>query len=118
MDTLHLVAAASLLIAFGARAQSAPTSANDHASHHPAAASAVGAAQAMSDGEVRKIDKEQGKLTLRHGPISNLEMPGMTMVFRVADPKMLDAVKEGDKVKFAAEKVNGVLSVVAIEPVK
>jgi uncharacterized cupredoxin-like copper-binding protein len=73
---------------------------------------------AMADGEVRKIDKAQGKITLRHGPIANLDMPGMTMVFKVADPKMLDSVNEGDKVTFSADKVNGAITVTAIQPVK
>jgi len=72
----------------------------------------------MSDGEVRKIDREQGKLTLRHGPIQNLEMPGMTMVFKVADPKMLDQLKEGDKVRFSADRVGGAITVTHIEPVR
>ena len=71
-----------------------------------------------TEGVVRKIDKAQGKLTVRHGPIPNLEMPAMTMVFRVADVKMLDALKEGDKVKFAADKVNGTITVTAIEALK
>ena len=53
------------------------TSTADHSAHHAPAASA--AAAATSDGEVRKVDKEQGKVTLRHGPIANLDMPGMTM---------------------------------------
>jgi Cu/Ag efflux protein CusF len=83
---------------------------------HPTAASAT--ATAMADGEVRKIDKEQGKVTLRHGPIANLDMPSMTMVFKVADPKMLDTIKEGDKVKFAADKVNGVITVTVIQLAK
>jgi len=68
-----------------------------------------------ADGEVRKIDREQGKLTLRHGRIENLDMPGMTMVFRVADPRMLEALKVGDKVRFSAENVNGALTVTSIE---
>ena len=76
------------------------------------------AAAPQTDGEVRKVDKEQGKLTLRHGPLQNLDMPAMTMVFRVADPKMLEALKEGDKVKFTAEKVNGAFTVTAIQPAK
>ena len=58
-------------------------------------------------GEVRKVDKETGKLTLKHAPIPNLDMPDMTMVFRVADPAMLERVKAGDKVRFAADKVGG-----------
>jgi Cu(I)/Ag(I) efflux system periplasmic protein CusF len=58
----------------------------------------------MSDGEVRKVDKSAGKITLKHGEIKNLDMPGMTMVFQVKDPAMLDKVKEGDKVKFKVAK--------------
>ncbi|MGM9488040.1 copper-binding protein [Ideonella sp. YS5] len=77
---------------------------------------AASAATPDVDGEVRKIDKQQGKLTLRHGPIQNLDMPGMTMVFKVADPTMLDSLKVGDKVKFAAENRNGALTVTAIKP--
>jgi Cu(I)/Ag(I) efflux system protein CusF len=118
MKAIHMVAAASLVIPFVAQAQTGPAPANEHASHHPPAASAAATPTAMTEGEVRKVDRERGKLTLRHGPISNLEMSGMTMVFRVADPKMLDAVREGDKVKFAADKVNGALTVTAIEVAK
>ena len=70
------------------------------------------------DGEVRKIDKEQSKITLKHGPIPNLQMDGMTMVFRVSDAKLLDAVKQGDKVKFTADKVNGAFIVTSIQAAK
>ena len=73
-------------------------------------------ASEMSDAEVRKIDREQGKLTLRHGPIRNLDMPGMTMVFTVADRAMLDTVKAGDKVKFRATNEGGRYTVVEIAP--
>ncbi len=72
----------------------------------------------MTDGEIRKVDKEAGKVTLRHGPIANLEMPGMTMVFKVANPKLLEGLKDGDKVKFAADRVDGAITVTAIEPAK
>ncbi len=75
----------------------------------------VGTAVAQSaDGEVRKIDKAQGKITLRHGEIKSLEMPPMTMVFRVQDPAMLDRVAVGDKVKFDAAKIDGNYTVTAI----
>jgi Cu/Ag efflux protein CusF len=73
---------------------------------------------AMSDGEVRKVDKEAGKVTLRHGPLANLDMPPMTMVFRVSDPKLLDSVKDGDKVRFHVERVNGAFTVTEIELAK
>ncbi len=81
----------------------------------PVAATAAAPARAMTDGEVRKIDKAQGKVTLRHGPIANLDMPSMTMVFKVASPQFLDGVKEGDKVKFTADKISGSMTVTAIE---
>ncbi|MEO7244083.1 MAG: copper-binding protein, partial [Rubrivivax sp.] len=77
-----------------------------------AIATPVLAQDTMSDAVVRKIDKEQGKLTLKHGPIKNLDMPGMTMVFSVRDKAMLDTVKPGDTVKFRAENANGKLTVV------
>ena len=84
----------------------------------PAQDQAISPSQPMTEGEVRRIDKDAGKLTLRHGPIQNLEMPAMSMVFKVADPKMLDQVKEGDKVRFAAERNGGVITVTRIETIK
>ena len=78
------------------------------------AVAAMAAWAQPADGEVRKIDKPQGKITLRHGEIKSLDMPPMTMVFRVSDPKMLDAVAVGDKVKFDAEKIGGNYTVTAI----
>ncbi len=58
---------------------------------------------------------DQGKVKLKHGPIANLDMPGMTMVFKVADSKMLDNLKPGDKAKFAASNKDGSLTVTAIK---
>ena len=93
--------------------------ADDHSAHHPAgAATATPSAADMADGEVRKVDREAGKLTLRHGEIRNLDMPGMTMDFKVKEPALLDKVKVGDKVKFRAEKVAGGYVVTAIEAAK
>ncbi|MBZ0105469.1 MAG: copper-binding protein [Sulfuricella denitrificans] len=71
-----------------------------------------------SEGEIRKVDPAAGKLTIRHGPLENLGMPGMTMVFRVKDPEWLKQVKTGDRVKFVAERVNGTLTVTTLEPEK
>ncbi len=68
----------------------------------------------MVKGEVVKVDKAAGKVTLKHGPIKNLDMDGMTMVFRVADPAMLDKVKAGDQIEFAADRVNGAITVTKI----
>jgi Cu/Ag efflux protein CusF len=72
-------------------------------------------AGAMSAGEVKKIDKEAGKITIKHGPLANLEMPPMTMVFRVKDAAMLEQVKPGDKINFVAEKANGALTVTQMQ---
>ena len=67
---------------------------------------------------VRRLDKAQGKMTLRRGPLPSLAMPAMTMVFKVADSKMLDGLKEGDKVRFAADRVDSTITVTAIEVVR
>lgn len=71
----------------------------------------------LSEGEVRKVDKSAKKITIKHGPLANLDMPPMTMVFQVKDPAMLEQVKPGDKVKFQAEKVGAAYTVTRIEPV-
>ena len=116
MLTLRLLTAALIAYASLAHAQTAASTV-DHDAHHPAAASAASNAAAMTDGEVRKIDKAQSKVTLKHGAIQNLDMPPMTTVFKVADPKMLEGLKDGDKVRFNADRVNGAITVTAIEPV-
>ena len=68
----------------------------------------------MADGEVRKIDLGAKKITLKHGEIKNLDMPPMTMVFRVADKAMLDGLKAGDKVKVDVDKIDGQYTVVRL----
>lgn len=91
--------------------------ANEHESHHPVAVQTAAADLTdLTDGEVRKIDKENGKITLKHGPIKNLDMPGMTMVFQVKDKALLDTVKVGDKVRFRAETENGRFLASDIQP--
>lgn len=69
----------------------------------------------LTDGEVRKVDKENGKLTLKHGVIKNLDMPAMTMVFRVQDDAILEKLKEGSNIEFVAERVNGKLTVTEVK---
>ncbi len=69
-------------------------------------------------GEIRKVDKSQGKLTVKHGPIKNLDMDQMTMVLRVKDPKMLDSLSEGDQVLFEADRVNGQITITTIKKTK
>lgn len=86
------------------------------------ATSAIGASLAWAQGElteaeVRRIDRASGKITLRHAEIKNLDMPPMTMVFQMRDRTALDALKEGDKVKFKAEKIGSTFTVTEIRAV-
>jgi Cu(I)/Ag(I) efflux system periplasmic protein CusF len=78
------------------------------------AATGAWAQAPMTAGEVTKIDKAAGKLTLKHAEIKHLDMPPMTMVFRVADAKMLDGLAVGSRIRFAAERVNGQYTVTQI----
>ncbi|KAB2870283.1 MAG: copper-binding protein [Burkholderiaceae bacterium] len=88
-------------------AAQAQQQAADHGAHHRAD---------LTNGEVRKVDKEAAKVTIKHGEIRNLDMPPMTMVFRVKDATLLDKLKAGDQVRFRAEKdAGGALVVSAIE---
>lgn len=75
-------------------------------------------AMPMAEGVVRRIDLNNGKITLRHGPIASIHMPPMTMAYPVKPPALLNGVKVGDKVKFQAERVNGSYIVTAIEVVR
>jgi Cu/Ag efflux protein CusF len=112
--TKHIVAA----LAAGFLA--APLAYADDAHHKKDGAAAQGATRsgAISDGEVRRVDKDARKITLRHGPLANLDMPGMTMVFQVQDPAMLEQVKVGDKVKFRAEKIGAAFTITELQPAK
>jgi len=73
---------------------------------------------ALVDGEIRKVDRDAKKITIKHGPMPSLDMPAMTMVFQVKDPAFLDKVKAGDKIRFQAEKLGGAYTVTGIEPAK
>ena len=107
---------AAILAAFLA----VPLAFADDKHHKKEGAAAPGAAQpsSMVDGEVRKVDKDAQKITIRHGPLPQLDMPAMTMVYRVKDAALLGKVKAGDKVKFEAEKVGGAYTVTEIEPAR
>lgn len=76
------------------------------------------APSSTTEAEVRRVDKDAGKITLKHGEIKNLEMPGMTMVFQVQDRALLEQVKAGDKVSFTADKINGAYTVLSIQALK
>jgi len=92
--------------------RSAPTMGEEHGKQSMAGSHVVAD---MSEGEVRKVDSTVGKLTLRHGPLANLDMPAMTMVFRVKDPAWLAQLRVGDKVRFVAQRVDGNLTVTTLE---
>ena len=93
----------ALLAAAFTTAASAQTKPEEHSAHHPAGAASA-AADDMTEGEIRKVDRGTAKITIKHGVIKNLDMPAMTMVFQVKEAALLDKVKAGDKVRFAAEK--------------
>jgi len=109
---LALTSLACLLFAPGSYA------AGDSSTDNAAGTPSIESGQAMTSGVVKKVDKGAGKVTIRHGPIVNLGMPQMTMIFRVKDPDMLDRLKEGDEIRFVADKVDGAYTVIQFEPVK
>ncbi len=73
-------------------------------------------ATSMTEGEVKKVDVEAGKVTIKHGPIKHMDMPGMTMVFTAKDKALLTSVKPGDKVQFMVVNESGKMIVTAITP--
>jgi Cu/Ag efflux protein CusF len=97
---------------------SAALAQSDRSGHDSGAQGAQAPSAALADGEIRRVDKEAKKLTIKHGPIPSLDMPAMTMVFQVKDAAMLERVKAGDKVKFQAEKQGGQYTVTKIEAAK
>ena len=105
MKTLKTLTLAALTGASFALSLPGIAQAMDHGSHGKTGATAKPTSPAdMADGEIKKIDKDNKKLTIKHGEIKNLDMPGMTMVFQVKDAAMIDGVKVGDKIRFVAEK--------------
>jgi Cu/Ag efflux protein CusF len=91
--------------------------ANDQPIHSPKHGSISSAVQ-MTDGLVKKVDKSAGKVTIAHGSMASHNMPAMTMVFQAKDLEWLDTMKEGDKLRFTAEKVNGAFTVTQFEQAK
>ena len=71
----------------------------------------------MAEAEIRKVDRDAKKVTLKHGPIKNLDMPPMTMVFQVKDAALLDNLKAGDKIRFSADQQQGAYVVTAVQKV-
>ena len=111
------LAASLLVLGTGSALAQAPAAAaaDSHSSHHPAAAASTAPQAELSEGEITRWDPRTLRLTLKHGEIKNLEMPPMTMVFRVADASVVGDLKPGDKVRFRAEQVSGAYHVRWIE---
>jgi Cu/Ag efflux protein CusF len=101
-------------LAIAAMPPAAPAQ-SDHSAHHDQGAQVAQASATLTEGEIRRVDKEAKKLTIKHGPIPNLDMPAMTMVFQVKDTALLERVKAGDKIKFSADKIGGAYTVTSIE---
>ncbi|MBN9628738.1 MAG: hypothetical protein ABS39_14680 [Acidovorax sp. SCN 65-28] len=111
------LAASLLVLGTGSALAQAPAAAaaDSHSSHHPAAAASPAPQGELSEGEITRWDPRTLRLTLKHGEIKNLEMPPMTMVFRVADASVVGDLKPGDKVRFRAEQISGAYHVQRIE---
>ena len=111
------LAASLLVLGTGSALAQAPAAAaaDSHSSHHPAAAASPAPQAELSEGEITRWDPRTLRLTLKHGEIKNLEMPPMTMVFRVTDASMLAPFKPGDKVRFRVEQRTGAYIVTRME---
>ncbi|WP_431121513.1 copper-binding protein [Variovorax paradoxus] len=107
---ISLMAAMAALAFAGAAHSQSPKS--------DAPGTAQAAAPELTDGEIRKVDKDSKKLTIKHGPLKSLDMPSMTMVFAVSDESVLDKFQAGDKVRFDAGKMDGKIVVTRIEPAR
>ena len=101
-------------IVFAAAGFSVPgLAASDQGGHtaHGAMSEASQANAALTEGMVKKVDKSAGKVTVSHGPLPN-GMPAMTMVFKVKDMAWLDQMKDGGRIRFAADQINGAMTIV------
>jgi Cu/Ag efflux protein CusF len=111
MNTIkHFISISAMALGLGLAVGNVAHAATE--SEKPAASQAA----SLTDGEIRKIDPEAGKLTIKHGEIKNLDMPGMTMVFTAKDKALLANLKAGDKIKFAVVNEGGKMVVTDIQP--
>jgi Cu/Ag efflux protein CusF len=105
-------------LTFVAANASAQMQMHEHGQHDATLAATQDDPAALSQGEVKKVDKDTGKLTIKHGPLNNLNMPAMTMAFKVQEMAMLDQVKAGDQIRFRVESLNGTYTVTKLESAK
>jgi Cu(I)/Ag(I) efflux system protein CusF len=119
MFTRKTLAIVATIFAVGIATQTASAQTNAGQAASTAAQVATSAMSSeMTSGEIRKIDRDNKKITLKHGAIKNLDMPGMTMVFQVKDASLLDGLAVGNVVQFSAENVSGAIVVTALHTVK
>jgi len=118
MNRQHGIITAALASLFTLLPATTPF-ASDHDAHAGHAAQSNTASESsMCEGTVKKVDKAAGKVTVAHGPLSNLKMPAMTMVFRVKDAAWLDRMQADSKIRFQADSINGILTIVRFESAK
>jgi len=118
--TFHRTLILPCAVALMAGITSAVVGAQDHKDPVVGGAGKVAASPQvdMTSGEVRKVDNDAKKITIKHEAIKNLDMPAMTMVFAVNDSAILGSLQAGDKIRFRAENIKGALTVIAIQPAK
>ncbi len=109
----------TLLLCTLTLATALPAAAQEHQHEHEHQQQPAATAQQpqMTMATVRKLDVQNGKITLKHDMIKNIGMPPMTMVFTVSEPSLLNGISEGDNVRFTAEKKGSALMVTALEKV-
>lgn len=112
--TILLALSAAVITAFQAHAAEP----DKNVGHHGVKPVSAEAKPEMIDAEVRKVDKDAKKITLKHGEIKSLDMPAMTMVFQVNDTKLLENIKSGDKVRVSVEQTKSGYAVTNIESAK
>lgn len=114
MKIVHLLVQLAFAGSAIAQGQTAP------ASPAPArpASSAAAAVGALASGEVLEVDRKAKRVLLKHGPIASIGMDAMTMEFLLPDTKLLQSLKPGDKVRFAAAWRNGDYEITRIEVAK
>ena len=118
MKASMLIATFGFTLATSALAQHSGHGHHGHAPGSPTPAHTASGAAGESDwveGEVRRVDREQGRITLRHGEIRSLDMPPMTMVFHAADPRQLDGLTTGDRVRFRVVADGSTYRLTAVE---
>jgi Cu(I)/Ag(I) efflux system protein CusF len=108
----------SILAVIGVALTLAAPALAQHSGHGSGSPTAPAAELPWAEAEVRRVDREAGKLSLRHGEIRNLEMPPMTMVFSVQNRSVLEGLQPGDRIRFTADQIQGAYTVLKLEKLR